>query len=190
MRATQLPIALSSIMNLEKNFRCESLSSTLNEKLRVSQIVWKIRSVWECEVAKLFDQMQGQKWLPDYSWDQSEETGHGTINTQEITIPVQLQCGWAKPAPGGTRCLCINKNHGNKWDFPGGSVVKNMPWKTGDAGSIPGQGTNVPHATEQLSPCTSADELTGCNQSIHVPQWRLSTAKNKNKKNHRSKLLY
>ena len=29
---------------------------------------------------------------------------------------------------------------GQKWDFPGGSVVKNMPANIGDAGLIPGSG--------------------------------------------------
>ena len=37
-------------------------------------------------------------------------------------------------------------------DFPGGLVVNNLPCNTGDVGSIPGWGTNIPHASEQLSP--------------------------------------
>ena len=32
-------------------------------------------------------------------------------------------------------------------DFPGGPVVKSLPYNAGDAGSIPGQGTKIPHAT-------------------------------------------
>ena len=32
-----------------------------------------------------------------------------------------------------------------EWDFPGGPVVKNSPCNAGDAGSIPGQGTKIPH---------------------------------------------
>ena len=31
-------------------------------------------------------------------------------------------------------------------DFPGGPVVKNPPSNAGDVGSIPGQGTKMPHA--------------------------------------------
>ena len=31
-------------------------------------------------------------------------------------------------------------------DFPGGLVVKNLPSTSGDAGSIPDQGTKIPHA--------------------------------------------
>ena len=32
------------------------------------------------------------------------------------------------------------------WDFPGGPVVKNPPSNSGDTGSIPRQGTKIPHA--------------------------------------------
>ena len=42
--------------------------------------------------------------------------------------------------------------------FPGGSVVKNLPANAGDMGLIPGWSWNIPHATEQLSPCTTATE--------------------------------
>ena len=37
-------------------------------------------------------------------------------------------------------------------DFPGGPVVKNLPSNAGDKGSIPGQGTKIPHASGPLSP--------------------------------------
>ena len=36
-------------------------------------------------------------------------------------------------------------------DFPFGPVVKNPPSNAVDAGSIPGWGTKIPHAAEQLS---------------------------------------
>ena len=36
-------------------------------------------------------------------------------------------------------------------DFPGGPVVKNLPSNAGDVVSIPGQRTEVPYATGQLS---------------------------------------
>ena len=48
-------------------------------------------------------------------------------------------------------------------DFPGGPVVKNPPSNAGDMGSIPGQGTKIPHAMGQLSPHTATTEA-------HVPQ--------------------
>ena len=35
-------------------------------------------------------------------------------------------------------------------DFLGGPVVKNLPFSTGDVGSIPGWGTKILHVTGQL----------------------------------------
>ena len=45
-------------------------------------------------------------------------------------------------------CLLKWKNYR---DFPGGPVVKNSSCNVGDLGSIPGQGTKIPHATRQPS---------------------------------------
>ena len=36
-------------------------------------------------------------------------------------------------------------------------MVKNPPCSVGSIGLIPGQGTWIPHATEQLSPCTTTE---------------------------------
>lgn len=44
------------------------------------------------------------------------------------------------------------------WDVPGGTVDKNLPDNTGDAGSIAGQGMTIPHATRQLNPRTTVTE--------------------------------
>ena len=44
-------------------------------------------------------------------------------------------------------------------DFPGGPVVKNPPSNAGDAGSIPGWGTKIPHALGQLSVGATTIEL-------------------------------
>ena len=46
----------------------------------------------------------------------------------------------------------------NYRDFPGGPVVKNPPSSAGDVGSIPGQGTKIPHAAGQLSPRIATTE--------------------------------
>ena len=43
-------------------------------------------------------------------------------------------------------------------DFPGGPVVKNTPSNVGDAGSIPGQETKIPHVAGQLSPHAATTE--------------------------------
>ena len=39
-------------------------------------------------------------------------------------------------------------------------MVKNPPSNAGDAGSIPGRGTKIPHAAGQLSPRAATTELT------------------------------
>ena len=57
-------------------------------------------------------------------------------------------------------------------DFPGGPVVKNTPSNAGDAGSIPGQRTKIPHATGQLSLCATTTEPTHC--GAHTPQLQSS----------------
>ena len=45
-----------------------------------------------------------------------------------------------------------------KEDFPGGPVIKHLPCNAGDVGLIPGWGTRIPHAVEQLSPCAPTTE--------------------------------
>ena len=56
------------------------------------------------------------------------------------------------------------------WDFPGGPVVKNPPSNAGEAGSIPGQGTKIPHAVGQLSAYVTTTELMRLNERARVPQ--------------------
>ena len=48
-------------------------------------------------------------------------------------------------------------------DFPGGPVVKNPPYNSGDAGLIPGQGNKIPRAAGQLSPSAATTELAHLN---------------------------
>ena len=38
-------------------------------------------------------------------------------------------------------------------DFPGGSVVKKLPFNAGDMTSIPGWGPKIPHASGQVKLC-------------------------------------
>ena len=54
--------------------------------------------------------------------------------------------------------------------FPGGPVVKNLPCNVGDAGSIPGQGTKIPHATEQLNLLATTRESVHPNKRSHTTQ--------------------
>ena len=68
-----------------------------------------------------------------------------------------------------------------KWlrDFPGGPVVKNLPCSAGDTGSIPGQGTKIPHAALQhgwvlqlLSPHTTTRVTAHHNKRSYMMQQR------------------
>ena len=61
--------------------------------------------------------------------------------------------------------------------LPGGPVVKNPPCNAGDSGSIPGGGTKIPHAAEQLSPWATPRKTSRCNGRSCVPQLRPDTAK-------------
>ena len=72
-------------------------------------------------------------------------------------------------------------------------MVKNPPSGAGDAGSIPGRGIKISHASEVLSPHTAPREYVLskacasrqdklCPSHTHTPQQRLSTTgKKKNK---------
>ena len=55
-------------------------------------------------------------------------------------------------------------------DFPGDTVVKNLPSNAGDAGLIPGWGTKIPHAVGQLSPRATTTELMHLNERTRVLQ--------------------
>ena len=57
------------------------------------------------------------------------------------------------------------KHKNNFRDFPGGPGAKNLPSNAGDAGSVPGRGTKIPHALGQLIP-RAATARSGA----HVPQ--------------------
>ena len=57
-----------------------------------------------------------------------------------------------------TKCFKDNVWEIFRRDFPGGSVVKNLPANAGAMGSIPGLGTKSPHAARQVSWCGTATE--------------------------------
>ena len=65
-------------------------------------------------------------------------------------------------------------------DFPGGPVAGSLPSCAGDAGSIPGRGTRIPHAAGQLGPrATTREKHTRHNERSRMPQ--LGPDANKNK---------
>ena len=59
----------------------------------------------------------------------------------------QSQIGWARMSPPLSFKFSVKKSVAG--DFPGGPVVKNLPCNVRDTGLIPGQGTKIPHTTEE-----------------------------------------
>ena len=51
-------------------------------------------------------------------------------------------------------------------DFPDGPLVKNPCCNSENAGLVPGQGTKIPRAAEQLRPRTTATEPARRNYSL------------------------
>ena len=67
--------------------------------------------------------------------------------------------------------ICCFKIYSHR-DFPGGPMVKNLPCNAGDAILISYWGTKIPHATEQLSPSTTATEPCAsmyCSERSRMP---------------------
>ena len=71
-------------------------------------------------------------------------------------------------------CSLITSNHLSvRWkdvyqyalcgDWPGSPMVRNLACNAGDLDLIPGPGTKIPHASEQVSPLATITEPTGCN---------------------------
>jgi len=60
--------------------------------------------------------------------------------------------------------------------FPGGPVVKNPPCSGGDSGLIPGWGTKIPHAGQQLNPSTPTTESAYCSERSCMMQLRPDAA--------------
>ena len=54
----------------------------------------------------------------------------------------------------------FGNENAHSWNFPGNLVVRNLPCNARHLGSIPGQGTEIPHALEQQSLHAATAELT------------------------------
>ena len=54
-------------------------------------------------------------------------------------------------------CIKVHIKKICQWEFPGSPLVKNLPCNAGDADSILGLGTKIPHAEEQLGPCATTN---------------------------------
>ena len=63
-------------------------------------------------------------------------------------------------------------------DFFDSPVVKNQPSNAGDAGSILGRGTKIPHAAGQLSP-HALESMHRNYREAHAPQRKIPCATTK-----------
>ena len=89
---------------------------------------------------------QGQTALP----------GRGNPTDSYLTSPLWAHLSYAdqviKSSHPVTSLSGTHASNHHHQDFPGGPVVKNPLSDAADTGSVPGQGTKIPHAMGQLSP--------------------------------------
>ena len=60
-------------------------------------------------------------------------------------------------------------------DFPHGLAVKNLPCNAGGVGAIPGHGTKISHATEQISLCQAVARFSLFKKgfsNLEVQEWK------------------
>ena len=91
-------------------------------------------------------------------WKQGSRDNLPAALSLTSNVPCQLCSHWGPQV--------IKNSHGG--DFPGGPMAKSPSCNAGDAGSIPGLGTRIPHAAGQLSPCATPREPTCCNYRAHM----------------------
>ena len=96
-----------------------------------------------------------------------------------------FHCGGATASPWNSpnteQKLCIKEFR----DFPGGPAVKTTGLSAvqcctcniENVSSIPGRGTKIPHAVEQLSPCATTRESVSRSKRFHMIQWEPNAAK-------------
>ena len=123
------------------------------------------------EEAEDMEEVEERKGESGRGWEETQEReGRGTILSVATRQGLLPSTAGSRQRPVGIVCnLGVSRSRGcfyPEWppgDFPGHPVVKNLSCKAGDTGLIPGQGTKIPHATEQLSPCATTTELASHN---------------------------
>ena len=97
------------------------------------------------------------------------------VTTPNPTVS-DMSCCYIHVYPSQTfqTSLCLFLKERGQKGLPCGPVVKNLPSNEKNVGSIPDQGTKIPHAAGQLSLCTVTTEPTlsrACRQlERHTPQ--------------------
>ena len=76
------------------------------------------------------------------------------------------QFPWWGGCPSQISNQLIADTKGYSRDFPGGPVVKKLPFDAGAAGSVPDWGTKILHAAEQLSLCATTGKSSALWQKI------------------------
>ena len=102
------------------------------------------------------------------------ETGAGILRHLPIAYLVRgdpelqgSQCSWLH-TQGSSAASHWNKLRISRQAFPGGPVVKNLPWRRRGYGFHPWSG-KIPHAAGQLCPCATAAEPLSCSHwSLHI----------------------
>ena len=114
-------------------------------------------------VCKLLSSWEGTKWsiLPSPLWP-----------LKWISIRGYQNNFLSKIIQGVHQLGSLKKKKASACDVPDGPLVKNLPCSAEEAGSIPGQGTKIPHATGQLSPCSAARKsVCGNKRSCMTQGW-------------------
>ena len=81
-----------------------------------------------------------------------------TTSTYYLTVSLGQESKHFLAGSSGSESLVRLPSRFLLRDFSGGPMVKNLPANAGDAGSIPGLGTKIPHSMGQLSLFTTPTE--------------------------------
>ena len=113
---------------------------------------------WRCWHDHAGSHRQGGRGALGRKEESGSTAGGGTVGLQRAQVgPVTAGAKrWPESTWERAQKLSGEKNAiwgeiSHYWDFPGGPVAKHPPCNAGDMGSIPGWGTRIPCAMEQLS---------------------------------------
>ena len=81
-----------------------------------------------------------------------------STRAQELSAATKNEAALSEPT--GNNIQDTSSEKAQCRDFAGGPAVKNLSCNAGDAGSISGRGTKIPHATGQLTPRATTTEPT------------------------------
>ena len=125
----------------------------------VKSIVKNMRGC--CVRARLtpFSMKRKSQWSDCKAHSGRFESGISSFSCPHVQPWEQASLPTHPPAHRGT---CITA----PGELPAGPVVKNLPCSAGHAGSIPGRGTKISHASEQLNPLVATSETVCHNQGV------------------------